>query len=99
MDYGTRLAGPRDRPHRPPHLAMGGVGPDFARYIDALVSPGLFFPITLPLSFVPFPSPAFLRPPPISQIGLTVTYSPARAPSPHRTDTTRLVGNISQRDC
>src|ERR1700733_16266871 len=76
-----------------------GVGPDLI--CQPGPSPGIkthsspaAFPTTLSLSFVPFP---FLHRPLVPQAALSSTYSPARPPSPYRTDTMRPVGNMSQR--
>jgi hypothetical protein len=78
-----------------------GVGADLICQLGP--SPGIkthsspaAFPTTLSLSFVPFPSPTLLHRPLVPQAAPSSTYSPARPPSPHRTDTTRPVGKMSQ---
>jgi hypothetical protein len=90
------LSRPRDRRVR------YGVGPDLI--CQPGPSPGIkthssptAFPTTLSLSFVPFPSSTFLHFLLVPQAAPSSTYSPARPPIPHRTDTTRPVGKMSQR--
>jgi hypothetical protein len=69
----------------------------FTRYKDALV-PRRFSNNSLPLILFPSPLPPSLHRPLVPQATPSSTYSPARPPSPHRTDTTRPVGKMSQRD-
>src|SRR5277367_211092 len=80
-----------------------GVGPDLI--CQPGPSPGIkkhsspaAFPTTLSLPFVPFPSPTLLHCPLMPQAAPNSTYPPARPSNPHRADTTRPVGKMSQHD-
>ena len=101
VNYAVRFSGPVTA--LTARRVRYGVGPDLicqpgpSPGIKTYSSPAAF-PTTLSLSFVPFPSLTFLHRPLVPQAALSSTYSPARPPSPHRTDTTRPVGKMSQRD-
>src|SRR5271170_5196666 len=98
VNYAIRLSGPVTA--LTARRVWYGVGPDLI--CQPGPSPGIkthsspaAFPTPLSLSFVPFPSPTFLHRPLVPQAAPSSTYSPARPPSPHRTDTTRPVGKMS----
>ena len=95
VNYAIRFSGPVTpltarrfrygvtRPHLPAR--------SFTRYKDAFF-PRRFSNNSLPLFLFPSPLPPSLHRPLVPQATLSSTYSPARPPSPHRTDTTRPAG-------